>query len=986
MIVCTNCQHTLTYAGVVPRFCSQCGAPLSSSVSSSAESFSTDFGNSERRQVDDSESTQLYVANTSASDLERTTFFDSDRFRDKTDAGPFPTGTAGVASQTFALDPGSHVGPYQIVRLLGAGGMGTVFEAEHSQTGQRVALKLVSKAVRSTPDLVHRFKRESMIAASINHPRSTFVYQSGQHLGQLYITMELMSGGTLTDVVQADGPLPIGRAVDYVIDMLSGLSAAHQAGIVHRDLKPANCFIDHDGRVKIGDFGLAKSFWCDSSLTQTGQFMGTPQYAAPEQLRSIDVDERADIYAVGGVLFYLLAGRAPFVGNAAQVIASITSDPPPKLETLVGNIPRELSRIVQQTLEKDPARRPENVEELRLALLPYSTRGTVTPDIGRRMAAFFIDSGTVFVIMFFTMQLVGVFLQLFSTNDTRHVTLYSMVFSFLLSVAYFSLLESRFGTTIGKWLMGMRVIAAGNHAPSLPAAILRATIIPGLSHVLNSLPVYWMGFNPVEMTLTLNTMFWMQLYQLLAWLPCLLCFVTARKETGFRGWHETLSGTRTVRLAGALEYRRPNLVPVTLPTVLNPQLTFGEFVGVGRLGQRVREKSSVLLGRDVALGRDVWIVNHTQPKAHDWWELRKEVKRLTRLRILAEQHDDQQHWVVTEAVKGLPLVDYIRSTTKIDWRSFRPLLREVAFELHAGLEDGTLPRNLGLRSVWVDSVGRAKLLDEPIIPAIAHANHDAATATEANHQAAKTSVTALATTDTAEPTATNWLDPFQLLIELLNQFIEHQIVPEHVLDLRDELLLLKLQPDGMARAEQRIVELADKPSAWRWDDRLGVLATSIGLEFGTGGAIAIMVATLSSYYFTLGPVVSGCLIFGVGCLISFLIGAILLGGPAFRVSGVLVRRNRTLEPASRFRCGARMMLAWLPLVVLATCVGLIADIVAIHGDANLAMNTTAGTTILLLLLICSTVLILWPIAAAYSIWQPARGLVDLVTRTRLIRK
>ena len=252
-IDCGHCQNTITYVGAQPKFCSECGASLSA-VSS----------------IIDDATVARSPGSTSATG-------------DQT----HPIGPADI--EKFDLE---SVGPYRLIRKLGQGGMGTVFEASHVETGRNVALKLLSPEVRATDEMVQRFQRESQIAASINHPRSTFVYEAGEHDGQLYITMELMDGGTLKDIVAKEGPLPVGRAVDYVIDIIDGLLVAHNAGIVHRDLKPSNSFIDHDGRIKVGDFGLAKSFLGDSSLTQTGTFMGTPQYAAPEQIRNDDVVSR----------------------------------------------------------------------------------------------------------------------------------------------------------------------------------------------------------------------------------------------------------------------------------------------------------------------------------------------------------------------------------------------------------------------------------------------------------------------------------------------------------------------------------------------------------------------------------------------------------------------------------------------------------------------------------------------------------------------
>ena len=268
-IRCPACDQTISVEGSAPKFCSACGQPFSSIEAISGEQAATikiPAG------IPDEAAT---MAPKSAAQETR-----------ELDSKTRPI----AASDGDWISPDTTIGPFRIIRKLGQGGMGSVYEAEHESTGQSVALKLLSRELLATDDSVERFQRESQIAASINHPRSTFVYEAGQLDNQFYITMELMTGGTLKEVVEEEGPLPVERAVDYVLDIIDGLQVAHEAGIVHRDLKPSNCFIDHGGRVKIGDFGLAKSFFADSSLTRTGTFMGTPQYAAPEQLRASDVD------------------------------------------------------------------------------------------------------------------------------------------------------------------------------------------------------------------------------------------------------------------------------------------------------------------------------------------------------------------------------------------------------------------------------------------------------------------------------------------------------------------------------------------------------------------------------------------------------------------------------------------------------------------------------------------------------------------------
>ncbi len=233
-IRCLSCNETFSVEGAVPKFCSECGQPLASSGSSDQQSATIKI---------------LPIASDEAATMaprsgaQETQELDSKTRPISADDGDW-------------ISPGTLIGPFRIIRKLGQGGMGSVYEAEHASTGQSVALKLLSRDLLATDDSVERFKRESQIAASINHPRSTFVYEAGELDNQFYITMELMTGGTLKEVVDEEGPLPVERAIDYVLDVIDGLQVAHEAGIVHRDLKPSNCFIDHGGRAR-----LAISVW-----------------------------------------------------------------------------------------------------------------------------------------------------------------------------------------------------------------------------------------------------------------------------------------------------------------------------------------------------------------------------------------------------------------------------------------------------------------------------------------------------------------------------------------------------------------------------------------------------------------------------------------------------------------------------------------------------------------------------------------------------
>ncbi len=209
--------------------------------------------------------------------------------------------------------PGEQFGHYTIIRALGAGGMGAVYEAEDLESGRRVALKVLSHRLDS-PDARERFFREGRLAASINHPNSVYIFGTEEVGGTPVISMELVSGGTLQDRVRARGPLPVGEAVDCVLQIIEGLEAAQRVGILHRDVKPSNCYVGEDGTVKIGDFGLSISTGVrtEPALTATGAFLGTPAFCSPEQLRGEELNARSDMYSVGATLFYLLTGRTPF--------------------------------------------------------------------------------------------------------------------------------------------------------------------------------------------------------------------------------------------------------------------------------------------------------------------------------------------------------------------------------------------------------------------------------------------------------------------------------------------------------------------------------------------------------------------------------------------------------------------------------------------------------------------------------------------------
>jgi len=232
--------------------------------------------------------------------------------------------------------PGSVLGPYRTVALLGQGGMGMVYEAEEIETGRRVALKVLSAERRRDVDR-ERFQHEGRLAASLNHPHCVFIFGAWEIDGELVIAMELMRH-TLAAWPKRHEPLAATAAVDAILDVIAGLDAAAHAGILHRDVKPSNCFVDDDGRVKIGDLGISISahVGTDSSQRSSGmRVVGTPAYASPEQLRGQTLDARSDIYGVGATLYELVTGHVPFEREDLMALLMAVANEPPRAPHLV---------------------------------------------------------------------------------------------------------------------------------------------------------------------------------------------------------------------------------------------------------------------------------------------------------------------------------------------------------------------------------------------------------------------------------------------------------------------------------------------------------------------------------------------------------------------------------------------------------------------------------------------------------------------------
>jgi Tol biopolymer transport system component len=279
---------------------------------------------------------------------------------------------------------GETLAHYRIGAPIGAGGMGVVYVAEDTELRRTVALKVLPAELSSDPARLERFKREARAAAAINHPGVVTLYAVEEAGGVHFLTMELVEGRTLSEVIRPGG-LPLDRLFAIALPLTEAVWAAHQKGVVHRDLKPANVMLTDDGRLKVLDFGLAKldaepdldaagELATEGMLTRTGQVMGTPHYMSPEQVEGRPADSRSDIFALGVILYEMAVGERPFQGTSpVSVMSSILTQAPTDIGELRPELPRALARIIRHCLEKDTERRFQTALDLRNELEQLAT-------------------------------------------------------------------------------------------------------------------------------------------------------------------------------------------------------------------------------------------------------------------------------------------------------------------------------------------------------------------------------------------------------------------------------------------------------------------------------------------------------------------------------------------------------------------------------------------------------------------------------------
>ena len=315
-----------------------------------------------------------------------------------------------------------QLGPYKIVSLIGAGGMGEVYRARDTRLLRDVALKILPASFTTDPDRLRRFEQEARAVAALNHPNIVSVYDVGTSDGVHYIVSELLEGETLRQRIGPSG-MPSRKAIDLAVQLANGLAAAHEQGIVHRDLKPENIFITHNGKVKILDFGLAKLHGAQSlgdtddgltaaAQTTAGQVLGTVGYMSPEQVRGKPADHRSDIFSFGSILYEMLTGQRAFKREtSAETMTAILNDDPPELPRRTESVAPALERIVRHCMEKQPAQRFQSAHDIAFDLESLSGISAVAAPAATRSRKAWIGPAIAALVLLATGLGLGIWIR-----------------------------------------------------------------------------------------------------------------------------------------------------------------------------------------------------------------------------------------------------------------------------------------------------------------------------------------------------------------------------------------------------------------------------------------------------------------------------------------------------------------------------------------------------------------------------------------------
>lgn len=629
------------------------------------------------------------------------------------------------------LKPDDQFGDYRIVRRLGRGGMGVVYEADHLPSSRRVALKILSHSLDSK-EARSRFLREGRLAAAINHQNSVYVFGTEEVEGVPTISMELIPGGTLAAKVQKLGPMSVEEVVDVILQVIAGLEAAEEKGVLHRDIKPANCFIDQHGTVKIGDFGLSVStastdFMSISNVTQEGVFLGTPAFASPEQLRGEQLDQRSDIYALGVTLFYLLTGKVPFEGkNMIQLLASVLDKTPPAIRELRDDIPESLARVVGSCLAKSAGSRPQNYADLRERLSAFQVASSTTATLGQRFVAGLVDVFVVGVLVA-VLKLAG---SWFGTDDEGPTPMRWTVIQLAVSFCYFTVLERKTGASIGKYILGIRVVQQGHSIPWLASAARAALVevVPFVPRFIGDVVVrYKLGESPDSFAPE-NSEYMLSMIGLsyAVYVLRAMLFIPAVRSRTRTAVHDRWTNTSVVQV----EVREP-VAEVQQREDRFSEIDTAELCGPFHILETLAEDEdgTTLLGYDPKLLRRVWIRRYSI-SVPPISETERNLARGTRLRWLGGHRSEVDNWDCYEAPEGHGLLRHYDR----DWANTRQLIWQLAEELDRSVSEKGLPPALGYQNLWIE--GRSIKLLPFAAPDVPVKQFELVTGTSAEQQQA----------------------------------------------------------------------------------------------------------------------------------------------------------------------------------------------------------------------------------------------------------
>jgi uncharacterized RDD family membrane protein YckC len=346
---------------------------------------------------------------------------------------------------------GKRLKHFEVKRLLGRGGMGSVYLGHDTSLDRLVAIKVLSTEIGRDPDLIARFEREARAQARLRHPHITQIYFIGEDGDTHFFAMEYVEGEALGNVLARGERIPWGVAVGYALGAARGLRGAFQHGFVHRDIKPSNLLLDQDGEIKIADFGLVKSLKGDLELTREGVILGSPLYMAPEQGRMEQVDHRADIYSLGCALYHMITGHPPFEApSAVGVISKHVTDRARPIRTGVPEVPLGVERVVERMMAKDPQNRYASYDDLIAALERAQPGRQEHSGFWARSMAAGIDWALILALAIF-----------FGT------------WAFLVGAAYFIVMHRSLGQTVGKWALKLQVVDLAGDRIGWKAAALR---------------------------------------------------------------------------------------------------------------------------------------------------------------------------------------------------------------------------------------------------------------------------------------------------------------------------------------------------------------------------------------------------------------------------------------------------------------------------------------------------------------------------------